>query len=154
MSSIDISVEENIEEVELMEQAGHDLLKQGFDQNISDFGGTNTNTANTGTDGSGGGGKQKFAMLKKKLFGPELEHIQIRFNTKLTQGLKMLKDDIMANLEKAEYKLYGRLSIIDEFVGQLEHVQRRHKEFVQHLDEVVKKIDYKLIDLDEKVTYC
>lgn len=43
VSSVDISVEENIEEIEMMEQAGHELLSRGFDNQ------TNNTISESGT---------------------------------------------------------------------------------------------------------
>ena len=61
-------------------------------------------------------------MLKKKLFGPEIEHIQIRFNQKLASSTKMIKDEILQLLHQAEFRLVEKVSLVDEYIEQLESV--------------------------------
>ena len=43
---------------------------------------------------------------------------------------------------------------MDEYLGMLDRVNARHKEFVQHLEKVHEKIDDKIVELGQKVAYC
>ena len=98
-------MEENIEEIEIMEKAGHALLNNDDDLTEDRTNNTISAVSGSGTEQKSVQGKHRFDMLKKKLFGPELESIQVRFNNKLAQSMKSVKEDIMKHLESAEYKL-------------------------------------------------
>ena len=97
-------MEENIEEIEIMEKAGHALLNNDEDL-TEDRTNTVSAVSGSGTEQKSVQGKHRFDMLKKKLFGPELEAIQVRFNNKLAQSMKSVKEDIIKQLESAEYKM-------------------------------------------------
>ena len=132
-SSVDISVEENIEEVEMMEQAGHDLMGALFDT------GEGTNRAISNTDGSSKGSAAanlRFKMLKQKLFGPEIEKIQHSLDSKLKTASQKIKEDLEAQLRRTEYQFSEKLVIVDEYLERLDRVNTRHREFVTHLEKI------------------
>jgi len=82
-SSIQLSNEERHEETAMLEKATADLL------------GENDNTS--GTFGSEAQ-NSKISLIKKKLFWPELEQAQTRFDQKLKISMDQMKKEILESM--------------------------------------------------------
>ena len=147
-------MEENIEEIEIMEKAGHALLNNDDDLVEDKTTKTVSAVSGSGTDHKSVQGKHRFDMLKRKLFGPELEQIQARFNNKLAQSMKAIKEEILKQLETAEYRLTHKVAIVEEYMLTIDTIQSRHKEFVQHLGKIHDQFNEKFTELDQKVIFC
>ena len=119
--------------------------------------GIGSNKAKSNTEGSSKGSVQanlRFKMLKQKLFGPEIEKIQLTLDSKMKAANDQIKSDLAEQLRKTEYKFSEKLVMVDEYLEMLDKINIRHKEFVKHLETIHQKIDEKIYELEQKVAYC
>ena len=93
-------------------------------------------------------------MLKQKLFGPEIEKIQLTLDSKMKAANDQIKSELAQQLQKTEYKFSEKLVMVDEYLELLDKINIRHKEFVKHLETIHQKIDEKIHELEQKVAYC
>jgi len=95
----------------------------------------------------------KFNRLKAELFGPEL--IDLKHNLKEVVLMKFEESskELKKLLAKHDSEINEKCVFIEIAMENYETIQKRHKEFVEHLEEVFANISKQIETVDNKVTF-